>query len=1003
MKTRNGHRSALYLLLLFFSSMQAGMAQYTGVEYLPDVVVPASEKPKRDYSEGAIGPIVNHEFYNTKFNSNVPSGLKATLVRACASKQPKNVFIIEGFDPLDEYNTYWFLQYNSKLIKQFTSSGYNVIYVDFHCGADYIENNSAALQKLLARYENDGSEKVVMGFSMGGLIARHALCSMPNHGVSTYVAFDSPHNGAYISAGMQALAMKTYDIFHGLGWDIPDDVQKQQKKLWSPAATQMLLTHGRNSSAHKNFTFINTLRDMGLPKNCRNIAISNGSKRGTRLPFESGSLIFRGKVLYGISADVYAASEAGGLVAKLETSTLLFNKSEVFRLSMGSFARDYENAPGGYLDLVRELCNEIPEGQAVSVNDVCFIPTLSAIAHNNFYAPELRSLSIDYTQPGKNVLDDTDFDEVYFQDNNSLHVLSIIEQNPLVETDPEKAWTNAQYTDPANGLYIYYRPEMLALVNKVITQEIMPIDKYMQSKTIAPASNVSRFEGYKTITIGANVTPSSWNKHTPIGPVVFQTGSKSSIKGTEYISLQPGVAIENNANVAMEISSFNSMCCQGPAPTPLFISGPPERCLTPTSLPKGEYSFIGSGDDLFHSNIWRITNPSGSVSIIDKGPTGYLGFYDKVSSKAINLQFDKAGTYKIELQSTNSCGISGKPASLNVAVLTAAPPAFTQAPKLTSDPDAMFPAVYSSDISTFQTPSYIKGRKEWSMDNSTIGLIIADPTDATYMQVNWTDKPSIEYQSTRIKVMSKNECGSSAWSPSVLVSVVRPCDDFYEPNETKEAASGSANARLTVEGEITSSSDVDWFRYKSGCNTIGTCTNVFLELRYSVNTDLALYDSTGRLLATSTIEQDEKGRYRKVVFDNKYRVTYLIKVWGVDGAKNSPNISDCYKLEAYAFSASQMRMEGAPTGLGREYLESTSSFHVYPNPSTSGTEVTLQANGSVASDVRTIRILDGIGKVVSHQQVFFENGKATVSMAGINPGVYTIEASDLGKKMFVVR
>src|SRR5690606_34338406 len=93
--------------------------------------------------------------------------------------------------------------------------GYDLVYVDYEHGADYIERN-AKLLKTVIRLINDtlqmeGSNEAitVLGISMGGVVARWALVEMERseetHNVGTFISFDSPHNGAYVPAGLQEM------------------------------------------------------------------------------------------------------------------------------------------------------------------------------------------------------------------------------------------------------------------------------------------------------------------------------------------------------------------------------------------------------------------------------------------------------------------------------------------------------------------------------------------------------------------------------------------------------------------------------------------------------------------------------------------------------------------------------------------------------------------------------------------------------------------------------
>ncbi len=187
-------------------------------------------------------------------------------------------------------------------------NGYDIIFLDFWKGADYVQRNSMLLVELINRVNQNkvGNEEIVIiGPSMGGQIARYALSYMEhndlNHCVRLNVSFDSPWNGANIPLSIQAFA--NYATFT-LG---SSEAQKMWNSLSSSAALQLLnhslytamlqpaiystttqgsktrnhyITNpnGQNFIRHPHFTTLQSdLQQMGsYPKNCRNVAILNG-------------------------------------------------------------------------------------------------------------------------------------------------------------------------------------------------------------------------------------------------------------------------------------------------------------------------------------------------------------------------------------------------------------------------------------------------------------------------------------------------------------------------------------------------------------------------------------------------------------------------------------------------------------------------------------------------------------------------------------------------------
>ncbi|MDA9554938.1 hypothetical protein N9R54_01770 [Pelobium sp.] len=90
--------------------------------------------------------------------------------------------------------------------------GYDIIYIDFEDGADYLENNSALTQAAIQwvnSHKSTSTQNVVMGLSMGAVVARHALRTMEinnvSHDTRLYVSMDGPHQGGNFPLSLQAM------------------------------------------------------------------------------------------------------------------------------------------------------------------------------------------------------------------------------------------------------------------------------------------------------------------------------------------------------------------------------------------------------------------------------------------------------------------------------------------------------------------------------------------------------------------------------------------------------------------------------------------------------------------------------------------------------------------------------------------------------------------------------------------------------------------------------
>ena len=147
----------------------------------------------------------------------------------------KPIFLIDGFDPLDSRNIntiYQLLDYSGGNLGDIVrNNGYDVVVLNFptyfreedqvwiYGGADYIERNAMLLVELIKYINNlkvGDKENVIIGPSMGGLVARYGLNYMESigldHETRLYVSFDSPHAGAcYLFDRQRLLLVRSRD------------------------------------------------------------------------------------------------------------------------------------------------------------------------------------------------------------------------------------------------------------------------------------------------------------------------------------------------------------------------------------------------------------------------------------------------------------------------------------------------------------------------------------------------------------------------------------------------------------------------------------------------------------------------------------------------------------------------------------------------------------------------------------------------------------------------
>lgn len=181
----------------------------------------------------------------------------------CAARNTSNgIFDVEKHKSMVDFNKYFdssILDYVN-LLDRLRTEGYDVIMVNhpkytttniqngqqvtIDGGAYYIESNAMALVKLLIQtkdlltYNGSTNNIAIVGPSMGGQISRYALAYMEKnnipHNTYLWVSVDSPHLGANIPLGDQALLSLVKGSSH-------EAKEFYEKELASPAAQQQLI------------------------------------------------------------------------------------------------------------------------------------------------------------------------------------------------------------------------------------------------------------------------------------------------------------------------------------------------------------------------------------------------------------------------------------------------------------------------------------------------------------------------------------------------------------------------------------------------------------------------------------------------------------------------------------------------------------------------------------------------------------------------------------------
>ena len=321
-------------------------------------------------------------------------------------------------------------------------NSFDVIYLDYNDGLDDIKRNAKLFQEVI-EYVNSNKvgnhPNIVMGISMGGLVARYALRKMEtenkDHDTWKYISVDSPHKGANVPIGFQAFIRHLADVKVSSGF-IPlfqvknlDVIKKALGILDSKAAKQMLTYYVSSNSQINNsehLTFQTEYDNLGFPQRCENIAVSNGTKNGTKLMepntviadfSEDKKLDWWANLLAISFGDLLSLTNLNKAIilkwpgnshvlgtlkinaAPNKQSSTVYNgklwvEKRVFGIKMASatlFQKTFnsntstyplDGAPGGYYK-ISTVAGGLPAGM-IKKEEFTFIPTVSALALSNW-------------------------------------------------------------------------------------------------------------------------------------------------------------------------------------------------------------------------------------------------------------------------------------------------------------------------------------------------------------------------------------------------------------------------------------------------------------------------------------------------------------------------------------------------------------------------------------------------------------------------------------------
>lgn len=337
------------------------------------------------------------------------------------------VLVVEGFDLDDsmEWEELYLLLNDENLLEDLRAEGFDAVVLDFDEATQPIQRNAMTVVEMIQQVRAVVGPDVplpLIGASMGGLCARYALAWMEDagleHGVTTFLSFDSPHSGANIPLGIQ----------HWLRFfrDLSAEADFLLSRLDTPAARQMLLLHHSvtsGASTGPDPTRASWLADLAAlgdwPQQPRKVAVANGSGIGTDQGFAAGAQVIRyeyDSLLADITGNVWAVGD--GPVTTIfdgeQWVFLLLDEAET--VSVGPTV-SLDNAPGGWRNSMAEMDSvEAPYGD------------IEALFENHSFIPTVSALALDPADPFRDLASEPDlaaitpFDVVHVPSWNQEHV-----------------------------------------------------------------------------------------------------------------------------------------------------------------------------------------------------------------------------------------------------------------------------------------------------------------------------------------------------------------------------------------------------------------------------------------------------------------------------------------------------------------------------------------------------------------------------------------------------
>lgn len=474
---------------------------------------------------------------------------------------------------------------------------YDIVFIDFANGTDDILLNTGLFERVV-KYVNDNKasapryQNVVLGMSMGGLIARYGLADMTRNANNAYglpdtrllLLQDSPQRGANLPLGLSALLRQSKQ---NLGPFLTSDISQvldEANTLLDQPATKQLILYQTAVNAGGNITFAGNTFIEGPYRNMvayqapyRIVAASEGSQCGVGLfapytPLIRGQgylnifnwpFIFVGTTgLYGeVAVNALPAGGQASQVSRLR----VFWQSQVFfgliTVRSNAFPIQEFSCPAGLLPVDGGAGGTEPIGSAIGaasgavagnatqagvfyfpftgsfklVDNFCFIPTPSGLDINDFTPTTLAG---QYTN-GAASTSYSRTDGFIAQEQTSQAGGTAYNLLHLTYTPRNSEWLYNQMENPGNAAAVACTSECLPVITG-------------PSQVCAAAAAVFQLGGAN---VTWTATPSNFFTVTSGSGSQFSTAGASGAQGTGTITatLPCGLAVTKTVQAGSAI------------------------------------------------------------------------------------------------------------------------------------------------------------------------------------------------------------------------------------------------------------------------------------------------------------------------------------------------------------------------------------------------------------------------------------------------------------------